>query len=571
MKIRKIRSIQTRMVIYFVLLSFIITLVSGIIDINNNSKRMLEDKRNYAMKLASSVSLMIDGDLHAKLVTPQDQLSDTYNDIKTIMQEFQEKTQVTYIYTLTKIDDNKTNFVIDAAATDYSALGDEYDLLPAMEIAFDGTVSADEKFYTDKWGTFLSGYAPIIDSQGNVVAVIGIDIDASLIIQERNSMILNLIIKNVISIILMLIVTIILSRKILAPIYLLENRFKELSSSGGDLTKDITIKTGDELELLGNSVSEFISNIRSIIIKVIKASENVAQSADSLNLSTNDNLKAVEEITCSIQGIATGAENQTNSITDIYNRVQNIASDITENEVKINHINNSVEETRHLIQSGLDAVSNQNLKTDDTLKAFKTVTEVVEKLVSEITEVETILTTILNISTQTNLLSLNAAIEAARAGEHGKGFSIVADEVKKLAEETSSATSEISQILLRINTDANIAINEIGNANIIAQEQKLATASTDKTFNVMRKEIENMMDSIQIIGESFKEITQNTNIITDKSHEASSISQENAASTEEVAASSEELNATMEQINATSYNLNQLSRNLDEILSVFKV
>lgn len=569
--IKKLRSIQGKLIINFVMLIFIISLVSGAIQYKISSERLLKDTRLEVTKLASVAALLIDADKHQKLTTPQDQLSNAYKEIRTRMRDFQKESGVTYIYTLVQNGDDKTSFVIDAAEEDAADLGYEYEYSPTMKNAFNGTASADNQMYTDEWGTFLSGYAPLINSEGKVVAIVGVDIDANDILQQKKQLIISIIINIGFSIILTLVLSIFFSKKIVKPIQLLVERFKELSSAGGDLTQKIQIKTGDELETLGDTVTEFIGNIRDIIEQITDISESVASSADGLNTTVSENQRAVEEVTISIQSIARGASEQAVNVNDVSFRIQNIAADISENGKKVNNINNSVGETRRLINNGLEAVNYQSVKTEENMNAFKKVTVVVEKLVKEADEVENILSTITNISEQTNLLALNAAIEAARAGEHGRGFSVVADEVKKLAEGSKIAAIEISQILQRINSDAKEVVEEINNADLIAKEQKIAVDGSSVTFKDMTKEVEGMIDSIQIISTSFKAIGENANNISGKVEAISSVSQENAAIAEEVCASSEEQNAAMDEMGATAENLDELSRKLKGSISKFKI
>lgn len=570
-RINKLKGIQGKLIISFVVLIFIINLVTGFVQYKSSNEREFQDTRQEVLKLAAAAALLIDGDSHEKLTKEQDQLSIAFKDIKTKMQSFQKETGVEYIYTLVQSGDDKTNFIIDAAETDPTDLGYEYDYLPAMKSAFKGVASADENMFTDEWGTFLSGYAPIKNSEGKVVAIVGVDLDVSYIIAQRNQLIRSIAINMIFSMILTLILSILLSRKIIKPIHYLVERFEELSLSGGDLTKRIEINTGDELEILGNSVTSFIGNIRDIVEKTIYTADGVASSADGLNSSISETQKIVEEVTSAIQGIAEGASEQAGNVNDISCLIQNIAADINGNEKYMYNINNSVEKTKKLISNGVDAVNNQTIKTEENMNAFEKVTEVVQKLAEEVKEVQTILSTITNISEQTNLLALNAAIEAARAGEHGKGFSIVADEVRKLAEGSTVAVSEIGQIIQRINIDTKDVIQEINNADLIAKEQKVAVDSTGVTFNYMTKEIEDMIDSIQIISTSFKEISKNTNNIADKIQDISSVSEENVAIVEEVSASSEEQNASIEEIVATAENLHQLSQKLKEVIFKFKI
>jgi methyl-accepting chemotaxis protein len=570
-KFKKIRSIQGKMILCFAILVLVINLITGAMEYKVTIKQQLEDVRQEVSRLATSVALLIDGDDHQKLQTEKAELSREYIDNRDKMLAFLRQAEVADVYTAIEKGDDKISIIIDATEEDATSIGYEYDYLPAMKTAFSGTASADEDMITDEYGTFLSGYAPVKNSEGKVVAIVGIDIDASNILQQREQVIFNVFRNMIISIILAVIFSIFLSRKITKPLHYLVERFKELSSVGGDLTQKIQIKTGDEVEILGDEVTEFIEKIRDIVEQIKDSSQGVANSADGLNISICQNHKAVEEVSTSIQSIASGSSEQAENVNDISYKIQKIATDMNENGEKIESINGSVDEARMLINNGLKAVNEQSMKTEENMLAFKNVTEVVGKLAKEAKDVETILLTITKISQQTNLLALNAAIEAARAGEHGSGFAVVANEVKTLAEGSAEAAKEIEKILERINNDTSVAVEGINHADLIAREQKKAVEITSETFTSMTREIENMIDSIQTISVSFEEIGENTNNIADKIQNISTATQENATIAEQVSASSEEQNATMDEIAQTAENLNKLSQRLQGVISKFKV
>lgn len=567
----QIKGIQGKLVAYFIVLVFIITLLSGIVQYKSNSDKLLEVTREEASKLAAAASLLVDGDSHDSLKTPKDQDSDTYKETIDRMKKFQKETGVDGIYTFVKNGGNKIKFVIDAAEEDSAPIGYEYEYLTDMKSAFEGKASADRDVITDEWGTYISGYAPIKNSNGEVTAVVGVDIEVSRIAQQRRELIASIATTMVLGMILTLILAILLSRKFTKPIHLLIDSFKDLSSVGGDLTQKIKIKTGDELEILADVVNDFIGNIRNMVQQITDTAKNVDISANALDTSISENQSSIAEVTNSIQSIASSTTEQATNVADISYVIQSINLDISENAKKADNMNDSADETMKLINSGLDAVKNQSIKSEENMKAFENVTKVVEKLAKGAEDVEDILSTITEISEQTNLLSLNAAIEAARAGEHGKGFSVVAQEVKKLAEGSNVAAAEIAYILKRIKSDSSEAIDEIDSANLIAKEQKLAVDNTSVTFEYMSGEVEAMIESINAISMSFKSIEENTDKMTDRIKEVSLVFEDNAAITQEVSASSEEQNAVMEEISTTAEKLAQLSEQLQATISKFKI
>lgn len=569
------KSIQSKLILFFVSAFFIISLITGIIQYTTTADTIFSEAQINVMKLAKAGSLLIDGDRHEKLLVEEDMLSDDYRIIRAEMQDFMKETEVSSFYTLTKLGSEKTQFIVDADEVDQPSLGEEYHYMPDMVSAFQGISSADQDFYTDAWGTVLSGYAPLKNSHNEIIAIVAVDLDVSYILKQKRQLIIRLVISGLIGMLLMIIISIFISRKITKPINdlvkNLSDRFSGIHSTGGDLTKSIEIKTGDEIELLADSISSFIGNIRKAMIQVKNTGENVFNSANALNVSINENQNVLEGVNTAIENIASGATDQARDVNDISSGIQEISKDMVENENKVSAINNAAGETRNLINNGLEAVNNQSIKTDESMEAFQKVTISVDKLTREIEDVEKILSTITNISEQTNLLALNAAIEAARAGEYGRGFAVVAEEVRKLAEESAISTKEITQILENINKDAEEVVDQIGKSNLIAEEQKNAVDSTSIIFNQITEEIESVIADMSIINTSFKVIGDNTYSISDKIQNVAAVSEENAAMSEEVSASSEEQYATMQEIGATAEELNNLSNNLAKIISTFKI
>lgn len=568
--LKRFKGIQAKIVLYFVILFFVISLITGAVQYKINTDIQIQDAAANAERLAAAAALLIDGDIHETLVSKDDQASDGYKEIRNKMQEFTKDTGVAGVFTVTKNGDDKTQIIV-TGYEDPAEIGHEYPYFPEMGTAFEGSSSSIEGIYEDEWEAKFSGFAPVKNSQGEIVAIVNLNTDASEVIQRKAQLGIILGLGSLLGLILMVILSIFIARRISKPINTLVQLFDELSSAGGDLTKKIEIKTGDEIELLANSVSKFIENIREIIIQVKDTGENVASSANTLNVSIHDSQTVLEEVNTAIDNIASGATDQARDVSDVSYGIQEISKDMDENESKVNSINDATGQTRILINDGIEAVNNQSIKTDENMKAFQKVSTSVNKLTKEIEDIEKILSTITNISEQTNLLALNAAIEAARAGEHGNGFAVVAEEVRKLAEESAISTTEIAQMLENINKDAEEAVDQIEISNLIAKEQKEAVDSTSVIFNQITKEVESVIAGIAVINTSFKVIGNNTDSISNKVQNVSAVSQENAAVSEEVSASSEEQNAAMQEIGATAEELNELSHNLENIISTFKV
>lgn len=567
----RIKSIQNKLILYFLILCLTINILVGFMQYKNSTERMMSDIKIRVEELAIAASLLVDGDKHSLLKVEDDQNSDTYEEIRNTLGNFQNKANVAYIYTLREIDENTTEFIVDAAEEDPTELGYEYDYLPAMKFAFSGKSASDDELYSDEWGTFLSGYAPVFDSRGKVDSIVGVDIDALYIINEKSEIKNEILFNLFISILITIILALFLARSIVKPIKFLVRRFESLSESGGDLTNKINIKTEDELQDLGDALNKFIDNIKEIVVQTISSSEKINNFSDAFRISIEESMNKMNEIDNSVHSIASGVGKESENLSQISEIVENISEDIIKKEDNISIINNSFGETKNLVLRGLEAVDNQNKKTHENLEAFNKVNKVVSDLASQAKEVQLILDTIKNISSQTNMLALNAAIEAARAGEYGKGFSVVAEEVKKLAEETDESASNISSILNRITSDTELALKEIKAAGVIAEDQKSAVEVTGKTFSEIAEEVEKMAENVDKVTSSLKEISGSTFEMKDNIKSISLLSEENAIMGEEVALSCDEQSKLMMEMSVTVEELSKLSHNMADNISKFKV
>ncbi|MBN2222132.1 MAG: HAMP domain-containing protein, partial [Vallitaleaceae bacterium] len=564
------RSIQKQLIASFVVLVLVISIFSNYQSYRVNYRYYIMDIRNQVERIAAGAAMLINGDIHETFTDPSAQSTPEFQMMFQQLKQYQEETEMTYVYTLTRLSDGATQFIIDAS-DEPAELGYEYDFLNGMQGAFDGVISSDEEVYTDEWGTFLSGYAPITNSQGQVVAIIGVDIEASELASRRSEFLLMAVLQTILSLFFAFVIGFFLAKRIAKPILELKNKLRNLSENGGNLTQRIDIHTKDELEDLGNSVNAFICNVREIVTNIILFAEKVSKASYDFDQSVEENRKAIEEVATSIMSIANGASDQAMYIKEVSDNIEGITDSINENEHMIHSINDYASGAKNHIENGIEAIRHQGLKTEENIRAFQKVIEVVNHLAQEANEVEQIVDSITNIAKQTNLLSLNAAIEAARAGEHGKGFSVVAEEVRKLAEESNQSAAEIGEIIQRITKDTQAVLIEIKNADQSTSEQKRAVEETNTTYQTMAEEMNNMIDGVHRINTSFVAIVEKTNQTNKKVQEIAVVSQDNAAISQELSASTEEESAVMDTIANNARILHDLSVALKNSVDKFTV
>ncbi|HDK7174146.1 TPA: methyl-accepting chemotaxis protein [Clostridium botulinum] len=230
----------------------------------------------------------------------------------------------------------------------------------------------------------------------------------------------------------------------------LKEELDELSERGGDLTQEIKVNSKDEINDLAKSLNKFIQNIKDIIKTVNESVDNIETVVDSIKTNVTDLNNDVEEVSATTEELsanmeetAASAEEMSATSQDIERAVQSIAQKSQEGATQAGEINKRAEDTKANVQASQKKAKEIFTNTKAELESAIESSKVVE-------QINVLSDSIMNITSQTNLLALNAAIEAARAGEAGKGFSVVADEIRKLAEQSKDTVTEIQNITIKV-------------------------------------------------------------------------------------------------------------------------
>lgn len=350
------------------------------------------------------------------------------------------------------------------------------------------------------------------------------------------------------------------------------NKIKDVmtKASKGDLTELVQIKSKDEIGVLAKNFNVMIENISQILRNVEKSSQTVVDTATNLSAMTEETTASVAEVSRAIEEISNGAVQQASSTQDASDEMDKLVDGIGSIETSTKEIDEVSLNTKDLSNKGLKMVKLLMDKSEETKETTQSVAEIVEDMSKSTEEISKISQTITQITEQTNLLSLNASIEAARAGEAGRGFAIVADEIRKLAEQSKSSTEEIKRIVEAIQNKSSIAVEAMGLAQNIVIEQDKTVEDTNVIFNDIYGSISKLIEKVENIKEKVLNINTEKEEVVSQIQNISSVAEETAASSEEVSASTEEINATMEEFNNYVMGLQNLSETLNEELSKFK-
>lgn len=368
---------------------------------------------------------------------------------------------------------------------------------------------------------------------------------------------------------IIIIIFFILARKV-KELGIITKRLDELATNDGDLTSRVDIFSNDEIGEIANSFNTFVEKVRAIVLEIARISEQVAASSEELTATTLQLSLAEEEIARAIDEIAKGASDQAKD-TEKGSLNIHILGQIIEEDLKhVNNLDNSSNEVVNHIKEGYKALEDLKESSIKNSKISKLISDVTIETKESAEKISVASGMIKRIADQTNLLALNAAIEAARAGEAGKGFSVVADEIRTLAEDSTSFTDEIRNIIGELIKKTNHAVISIEEAEKIVESQSENVKHTEEKFKGIANSIEEMKKAIETLNKGGNEMNIKKDEIIAIMENLSAISEENAAGTQEVAASVEEQTASTEEIASASEKLSKQAESIQKAIGKFK-
>lgn len=374
------------------------------------------------------------------------------------------------------------------------------------------------------------------------------------------------------SVLLAALVVFIFSRRITRPILSISEYANSLAE--GDLSQAINeryLKRRDELGRLAQAFNKMNINLKKMIGDIILTSEQVAAASEELLASGEQVGETAEQVGTTIESVAAGAEEQSAQVDGTIKNLNNLIQQIEEVESGTDNVKMSADNLNTSVHKGSESVNDSITK----IIKLKNDTEEVSRVVSNLGEVSEkigeIVGLINNIAGQTNMLALNAAIEAARAGEAGRGFSVVADEIRTLAEESEKATAKITELIKAIRTGVGTAISKMSDSIQSVNLSVEAIKSNGEIFEEINDEARKLEEIVANVSENVQTMIKSSQNFVMVMQEIARVSDEFASSSEEVAASSEEQVASTEEIVALSKKLAEFATELTITVNEFKL
>lgn len=567
----KIHSLRFRLVGLFLLVLLMASVGVGYFSYQTSTKNLRNSlgERLLAITQTAVIQDNLADHIHLK---PGDENSEEYLSLVNYLREIKDKNNLTYLYTFSQsADKSKVFFVLDSDEENPAKIGEEYELDEDIEAAFNGTPIYSKEFYTDEWGTFLSAYTPIYGDDGEVIAILGADISADNVLDLESDLRKQIALAILPGFILTIILSLFMANRIINPLLRLTQLFGEMAEQGGDLTQRTNANRKDEIGKLSASANKIIETIQQMVIDIKASVLELKRGSKAITTSAKQSNSISQQMALAYSQVAAGAEAQAASTEQVNKKAVSINTHLTHLAQSFLSLTEQAQQSQKMTRRGIEdlgSVTNQIYTMSQRIKETMNLVDHLEGNTKKIEEMSMI---IHQISDQTNLLALNAAIEAARAGEAGRGFAVVADEVRKLAEQSRDSVSDVNEALLQIKNDTvKLAAEMESNCKIAESGETLA-----REINQSFEEILLSVSDIGKITEEAQEIVTFSSAlgleISQETEKISQVAQNNAAFTEEVTASAQEQAGSAEIVSSAANDVENTALELERMVELFKV
>ncbi|MDA1885422.1 methyl-accepting chemotaxis protein [Bacillus cereus group sp. BY105LC] len=421
--------------------------------------------------------------------------------------------------------------------------------------------------YEDLLGTWVTILEPIKDGEGNIVAIVAADVDASIVPITKEKFIIQGLMFICISVLIATVIQFLIVRNALAPLRDLREGLRRVGE--GDLNIKLEERS-DDIGIINSYFNNTIEKFKGIIDKVKQTAEQVSSSSQELSVSTKENSMAVQEIVSSMVELRAGAQLQETSVPQYLGIVYEMEDKMEEIKNAAKQMVKASEGIEHHSVKG-NGVTKQAINQMNIIQnAVQDLSSIIYSLEVRSKEISDIVTVITSISNQTNSLALHATIEASRAEETEEGFAVVADEVRKLAEQTEASAKDIAKLIGETQAGTEEAVVSMQKTSKEVESGMKLVESSGAFFEKISKSAQTVTNQVGVVSSNSNNILQNSQNIVRVVNELSLITNKYANSSSNVEEIMKEQEMSVQDIAELASSLSWLSQELQELIGEFK-
>ncbi|MGN4127492.1 methyl-accepting chemotaxis protein [Lysinibacillus sphaericus] len=449
----------------------------------------------------------------------------------------------------------------------FKDLADEH--VETAKLAIENNQTEVTDIFEDPFGSWRTVFSPIKDDNGNIIALLGIDYAADYINTIIKSSVIKQIAIAAIGLVVLLILLYIIIDRLLKPLKKVVNVANQVAN--GEL-KDVDLEiTKDEIGHLSQSIKTMVSNLQHIILNIRNTSNHVSSAANQLTVNAGETYnsstniaKDMREITLNAEASMVMTEETAAAMEETATGIQQIADSANtaaESSISASLASERGDQVVQQVIAQMQLINNSVEQIGTTINGLHINTKKISDIVSIITA----------IADQTNLLALNAAIEAARAGEHGKGFAVVADEVRRLAEQSSQSATEIYNLISTIQSDSNASITVMEKGKEDVKVGMEYTNEVGKIFNEILTSAEEVANQIREISAASQQISASSEEVAASVNNIKQSAEQSSEFSSNVSNATQEQLTTMQDVKEASTSLGQTAEELQALVAKFKL
>lgn len=569
------KSLQSRMILFLSVILLISGLIMGYSTYSSSQQVVIDAIGNQAKGIALAAASEVEPARYEELRSNL-QMNDYYSELQVKLNQIKQSNGLKYLYTMSLNNDGNYYYVVDGSSMDihdenFSAIGEvEEDVDEHLMLAFSTKQSQLGALdYSEAYGATVSAYEPILNDAGEVIGIIGADFDATLIYTLLADNRSKTIVIVAVTVLLSILFVYLLTTWMLKPLRSLLKTIKRVQE--GDLTVQLNGKGSEEITALTHAFGAMTTELRSTLAKLSASQLVLKQSITTLsgNIAVTDSLG--EQLTRHIE-LADKQFNVQHQATSETTKAMREAS------VGMDHV---TETSQRMLKSASEAAmlsASGNASMSDLAKQMETIQHSSVRVMDDLAalqsfsqNIQDIVVLIKSIAAQTSMLALNASIEAARAGEQGKGFSVVAQEVRKLADQSDTAANEVEQLIGEM-----LGLTEQANEASRHSTEEVATGVTTVStaadiFTQIGNEIVAVEQQSQQLSVTSSQIRTSLHNLDELTEQAAGLSEESIAATKDIKQNVQTQQTSVQQMKEMVAQLSEQAAELEDLLTRFKL